>query len=289
LANTDAPWRPRRVKQQAAGPDIQIATVREAPMQGQIYEPLDNYEEAPEEAEVPHNTLFGQAEAEAIDTQYNTPEAYAERIKTYMELAPISVKDGMEKHKAELIEYLLRPDGDALHSHTHKNWHGLKITPVQIEFTDTLPTSVFQKARPVATHLVPKIKDLVAKLTNQGYLVYSMYGNYASPTLYVLKPDGSLSMCNDLRKINAYIKYSLVPQPHIHAGLSMLQDFKLFSELDWANHMRRMCEGWSSVKHQKMSVRSCQAKVLWICGRTWKVLYRQGTYRRHSKTSFPKD
>jgi hypothetical protein len=99
---------------------------------------------------------------------------------------------------------------------------------------DTLPTSVFQKARPVATHLMPKIKDLVSKLTDQGYLVYSMYGNYASPTLYVLKPDGTLRMCNDLRKINAYIKYSPVPQPHIHAGLSVLQGFKLFSELDWA-------------------------------------------------------
>jgi hypothetical protein len=61
-----------------------------------------------------------------------------------------------------------------------------------------------------------------------------MYGNYASPMLYVLKPDGTLRMCSDLRKINAYVKYSPVPQPHIHAGLSKLQGFKLFSELDWA-------------------------------------------------------
>ena len=208
---------------------------REPPVQGRIYEPLDKVEEAPEEREFRPASLFGQAEAEAMDTLYNTEEAYAKRVETYKQAAPDAVKEKMGAFRDKLIEFLCTTDGDAMKAHTHRHWHGLRIDPVHIEFLETLPPSVFQKARPVPGHLLPKIKELIGKLTDQGYLQYSMYGNYASPTLYVLKSDGvSLRMCNDLRRINQYIKYSPVPQPHIHASLQMLHGFKLFAELDWS-------------------------------------------------------
>jgi len=208
--------------------------VRASPVEGQRYEPLERYEAAPEEEGIPQSTLFGHAEAEALDLKYNTEEAYAERVKSYLTDVPDAIKEGMGEKSEELREFLCKADGDAMKSHTHRHWHGLRIEPIEIEFLSTLPESIFTRARPTQPHLLKQITELVTTLANQGYLEYNIQGSYASPTTYVPKPNGGLRMCNDLRKINAYIKYSPVPQPNIHAGIAMLRGFSLFTEMDWA-------------------------------------------------------
>ena len=206
----------------------------EKPVRGQLYTPIETYQRAPEEDELAEQGIFSEKIIDSLAEAYASNEAYAQRVHEFREQCKTKITQGMGTEGQQLLEYLMMDEGDAQDAFTHRVWRGLKMMPVHIQFMDTLPSSVYQKARPVPVHLLPMVKELIDKFVAQGYLVYSNYGNYASPTLYVLKSDGkSLRMCNDLRRMNAFIKYSPVPQPHVHAMLTMLQGFNLFSELDW--------------------------------------------------------
>jgi hypothetical protein len=206
---------------------------RPPPIAGKIYEALSSYEEAPEESQVKETGLFGTIKNEILDTTYSTQESYEERKCIYIEAIRLQIKPGMEDYTEALAKYLALTDGDTPASFTHNHWHGLKIDPVHIEFLDTLPPQLYQRARPIAAHMMTRVRDHIKSVEEQGYLKYAMTGAYASPTMYTEKADGKLRMLNDLRKINMHIKKSGVPQPHIHAALQMLQGFSLFTELDW--------------------------------------------------------
>ena len=66
---------------------------------------------------------------------------------------------------------------------------------------------------------------------DKGFIVPSN-SPFASPVLFVTKPNGSLRFCIDFRKLNSITKKDQHPLPLIDETLARLSKAKLFTKLD---------------------------------------------------------
>ena len=99
-------------------------------------------------------------------------------------------------------------------------------------YVDPQVKPVFCKPRQVPQALKQKIKEELANLKQQGVIQPVKYLNWAAPVVTILKPDGTLRLCNNYKVIvNKFAKTESCPLP-IEELFSSLAGGKLFSELD---------------------------------------------------------
>jgi predicted aspartyl protease len=75
------------------------------------------------------------------------------------------------------------------------------------------------------------MKEYLTEHLQRGFIAASNYP-YASPVLFVKKPDGSLRFCIDYRKLNALTKKDSYPLPRIDELLARVSKAKVFTKLD---------------------------------------------------------
>ena len=75
------------------------------------------------------------------------------------------------------------------------------------------------------------VKDYLKENLAKGFIVASS-APFASPVLFVRKPNGGLRFCVDYRKLNAITRKDRYPLPLLNETLAQLTDAKIFTKLD---------------------------------------------------------
>ncbi|XP_042624230.1 uncharacterized protein cuzd1.1 [Cyprinus carpio] len=88
-----------------------------------------------------------------------------------------------------------------------------------------------QRHRRVPPQIFQEVKRHVQNLVSQGILKESS-SPWASPTVIVMKKDGSVRFCCDYRKLNQVTYKDAYPLPRVDESLEALGNAKLFSTLD---------------------------------------------------------
>ena len=106
-----------------------------------------------------------------------------------------------------------------------------EVEPYRIQMTDTTP--VRTKAYNIPHKLLGKVKDEIHAMEKAGYIEPSN-SPYASPIVVVNKPDKSIRICGDFRKVNAHIQFDAEPMADQHDIFSRLSKSRYFSKMDLA-------------------------------------------------------
>lgn len=76
-----------------------------------------------------------------------------------------------------------------------------------------------------------EVKRYLEENLKKGWIVASQ-APFASPTLFVQKPDGSLRFCVDYRKLNSITLKDRYPLPLIDETLDRINAAKFFTKID---------------------------------------------------------
>ena len=82
-----------------------------------------------------------------------------------------------------------------------------------------------------STDELKAIKQYLLENLDKGFIEASQ-APYASPTLFVKKPNGSLRFCVDFRKLNLLSRKDRYPLPLIDETLARISQAKVFTKLD---------------------------------------------------------
>ena len=106
-----------------------------------------------------------------------------------------------------------------------------KVEPYKIIRTDNNPV----RSRPysIPHRLKDKVEAEVRSMERDGYLEPAE-SPYSSPMVVVRKPDGSIRICGDYRKLNAHIQFDAEPMADQHDIFSRLSNSRVFSKMDLA-------------------------------------------------------
>jgi transposase InsO family protein len=99
---------------------------------------------------------------------------------------------------------------------------------IQLEAENTLGYSPLWHQ---STNELKAIKQYLLDNLDKGFIEASQ-APYASPTLFVKKPDGSLRFCVDFRKLNLLSRKDRYPLPLIDETLARISQAKVFTKLD---------------------------------------------------------
>lgn len=99
----------------------------------------------------------------------------------------------------------------------------------KIPLTDNTP--VFSKPYRVAFRHRQLLEDMLKEMQRAG-IIRPSTSPYASPILFVDKPDGSKRLCVDYRKLNAISVRDRTPMPHPEDVFGMMSGVKIFTKLD---------------------------------------------------------
>lgn len=102
----------------------------------------------------------------------------------------------------------------------------------EIHLTDEVP--VTQPYRRIPPTQYREVREHIARLLKKGVIQESASA-YASPIVVVRKPDGSLRLCIDYRKLNAKTRRDAFPLPRIDESFDALRGAKFFSTIDLAS------------------------------------------------------
>ena len=83
----------------------------------------------------------------------------------------------------------------------------------------------------MTTEELAAVKEYLLKNLHKGFIVSSS-APFASPVLFVSKPNGGLRFCVDYRKLNSIIKKDQHPLPLIDETLARIANAKIFTKLD---------------------------------------------------------
>ena len=102
---------------------------------------------------------------------------------------------------------------------------------VQHDIQTTTDEPIRQSARRIPIHLQTEVKDHVDELVDNG-IVSPSTSPWAAPIVTVRKPDGTLRLCVDYRKLNAVTVKDAFPLPRIDTALDNMTGACYFSTLD---------------------------------------------------------
>ncbi|KAK7909832.1 hypothetical protein WMY93_014516 [Mugilogobius chulae] len=105
---------------------------------------------------------------------------------------------------------------------------------VQHEIPVVDETPVNQPYRRIPPNQYKEVRDHISELLRKGVIRESS-SSYASPIVLVRKPDGSLRLCVDYRKLNLKTRRDAFPLPRIDESLDALSGAEFFSSIDLAS------------------------------------------------------
>jgi hypothetical protein len=101
----------------------------------------------------------------------------------------------------------------------------------KIELEAPLPGSYAPLYRQSTAEL-QELKQYILDNLNKGFIEPAGQVPFASPVLFVKKPDGSLRLCVDYRKLNILTRKDAYPIPRIDKLLARVSKAKVFTKLD---------------------------------------------------------
>ena len=83
-----------------------------------------------------------------------------------------------------------------------------------------------------STSELQTLKEYIVDNLDRGFIEPAGQVPFASPVLFVKKPDGSLRLCIDYRKLNSLTRKDAYPIPRIDELLARVAKAKVFTKLD---------------------------------------------------------
>lgn len=97
-------------------------------------------------------------------------------------------------------------------------------------------TPKFCRARPVPLRLRDAVKRELQRLQNNGRITKIFKTKWASPTVNVLKSDGSVRICGDFSStVNKYLDIVQAPLPSVEEVISQIGAATVFAKIDLSN------------------------------------------------------
>jgi RNase H-like domain found in reverse transcriptase/Reverse transcriptase (RNA-dependent DNA polymerase)/Integrase zinc binding domain len=123
---------------------------------------------------------------------------------------------------ADLVDIFSQKDSDELPPHREID-HKIVLTQENtLEFSPLYRMSIAE---------LQTVKQYLLDNLSKGFIAPSQ-APYASPVLFVKKPNGGLRFCIDYRKLNAITRKDQYPLPLIDETLARLSQAKIFTKLD---------------------------------------------------------
>ena len=105
--------------------------------------------------------------------------------------------------------------------------------PAHITLADDAKPYNCATARRVPLPMLQKVKDELQRMQDNGIIKpVTEPTDWCAPIVPVLKPNGSVRICVDLKRLNAHVKRENFPLPTVEDTLSKLGKSKIFSTLD---------------------------------------------------------
>jgi len=91
----------------------------------------------------------------------------------------------------------------------------------------------FYRPRPIPLAMKEKIEEELRRLTNSGVITQVETSEWATPTVSVKKPNGSVRLCGDYKvTINPYLNVNQYPLPRPEELFAALNNGQHFTKLD---------------------------------------------------------
>ena len=94
---------------------------------------------------------------------------------------------------------------------------------------------VFQRARTVPYQMKEGVEKTLKEMVDQGYIESIKYSDWASPIVPVMKPNKTVRICADLKKVNLQHQTITYPIPIIDDLLNEVSGKKYYSKIDMSN------------------------------------------------------
>jgi transposase InsO family protein len=135
---------------------------------------------------------------------------------------------------------------------------------IQIEDPKGTEGLGYSPLRQQSTQELEEIKRFLEENLHRGFIAPSQ-APFASPVLFVKKPNGSLRFCVDFRKLNNLTRKDRYPLPLIDETLARLAKAKVYTKLDirQAFHRIRMHPDFEELTTFRTRYGAYKCKVLW--------------------------
>ena len=105
--------------------------------------------------------------------------------------------------------------------------------PAKIALADDAKPYNCATARRVPLPMLQKVKEELQRMEKNGIITpVTEPTDWCAPIVPVLKPNGSVRICVDLKRLNAHVKREHFPLPTVEDTLAKLANSKIFSTLD---------------------------------------------------------
>ena len=136
--------------------------------------------------------------------------------------------DNLDPAQSETVYNMLSQHSNVFSKHEH-DIGCAGVTQHRIELHDTTP--IRQKPRRFPEPVVNEIEKQCDQLREHGIIEYSK-SPWSSSIVPVVKPNGTIRLCIDYRKLNRVTKSDRFPMPNISDLVYNLQGTKYFSSID---------------------------------------------------------
>ena len=163
------------------------------------------------------NVLKEQEEEEQLDSKWSLQE-----IKDKVSLPELNEED------KDKIYHMLLAMGNVM-SKNDDDIGEVNIKPHRIELDNYNP--IWQKPRAFAKPVEDEIEAQCKELLSNDIIEFSN-SNWSAPCVPVRKPDGSLRLCIDYRKLNKVTIPEKYPMPNLNNCLYKANEMKFFTKID---------------------------------------------------------
>jgi len=188
-------------------------------------------EESPEEKDTPDPCSF-------TGPLYYLSKPRSEALDEYFAMFESHISKAFIAAVPE-IENLLRSD-QALAVFLPEVWKGINgITPIEIEFSPDMPTSIRPKARPINPQLYANAEAEFKRLMSYFYTP----SDSSIASCLVIAPKATapfIRLCGDYITINRYIRVGHYTIPNVSHQLQKASGFSVFIDLDWTNSFHQL-------------------------------------------------
>ena len=179
--------------------------------------------EAPEDLATPLPSSFP-------DALHYMEHSYEEAVQEFYDLFPTHVAP--EFVSSTDILNLLRTKG--VNVFVPQNWEGIKVPPIDLQWSDDLPSYHKPKARPINPKLMDNALQEFIRLRKYFYVE----SNSPLASCLVIAPKATppyIRFCGDYVFMNRFIRVGHYPIPYVRKALDKIITFELFLDFDLVN------------------------------------------------------
>jgi hypothetical protein len=173
-------------------------------------------------------------EEDIVDDMPIFPEygAYEERNAEFLKLLPDRIMTKDSALHAQALALLLREEYREVF--VWRRWKFVDAPPVRLNWKAEIPDHWHAAPRPCARPKQEQAEIAINRFVEQGYWEpTTLTPRYATPVVYVWKPDGSIRVCADYpHHVNRYLAPFETAYPDIHLEVEKMAQYASFINVD---------------------------------------------------------